>query len=116
MNPRVLLDALSVLQSTQAGTAAQMGYDDTPGRNFGRDLWQPGRHIFVRQAMKAVSLNLSVADFPGQRNQFRDGRPAPVKTGVETGNLRYMGQPLHNGLNRCQVVRLMQRGQRHQSI
>jgi hypothetical protein len=41
---------------------------------------------------------------------------APVKTCVEASNLRHVGEPFGDRFNRRQIVRLVQRGKRHQAI
>ena len=39
-----------------------------------------------------------------------------MKTCVETGNLRHIGEPFGDRFNRRQIVWLVQRGKRHQAI
>src|SRR5579862_6048118 len=66
--------------------------------------------------MKAVALHLGAADFARQRNQSREDRLAPVKAGIEAGNLWHAGQPFPNSFNCRQIIRLMQRRQWHQTV
>ena len=61
--------------------------------------------------MKTVSLHFRAADFARQGDHSRNAWQAPVKTCVETGNLRHIGEPFGDRFNRCQIVRLVQRGQ-----
>ena len=66
--------------------------------------------------MKAVSLHAVLAKIARQRHQFGDCRLAAMKAGVEAGNLRHAGQALGDGFDGRQIVRLMQRRQRDQSM
>ena len=70
--------------------------------------------VFVRQAMKAVSLHAGRADLARQRHELRDRRLAAMEAGVEAGDLRHAGQPLRDRFDGRQIVRLMERRQRHQ--
>jgi hypothetical protein len=79
-----------------------------------RDLWQDRGKVFVRQAVEAVALHSCCADVAQQRNHLGDGRLAAMKAGVETGDLRHARKLLGDRVDRCQVVRLMERSERNQ--
>ena len=64
--------------------------------------------------MKAVALNTGGADVQRQRNEIRDRGMAAVKTGVEASHLRHIGQAHRHRFNCGEVVRLMERRQRHE--
>jgi hypothetical protein len=66
--------------------------------------------------MKAVSLYAVLADLARKWNQLRNFRLASMEARIKTGNLRDIGQPFADGLNRGQIVWLMQGGQRCQPM
>ncbi len=68
----------------------------------------------VRQAVEAITLHPGGTDLARERNQVSHGRLPAVKAGVEAGDLRDVGKPLGNGIDRRQVVRLMERRERNQ--
>ena len=87
---------------------------DAPGRNLGRHIRQDGGDVFVRQSVEAVALNAGAADVAGQRDQFGDRRLPAMKARVEAGDLRHTGKLLGHGVNRRQVVGLVEWRQGHQ--
>jgi hypothetical protein len=91
-----------------------MGDDHALPGNLWRHLRQHRSDVLVRQAMKAVTLHASATDLLRQWHHFRHGRLAVVKAGVEAGDLWHAGLALRHGLDRREVVGLMQRRERHQ--
>ena len=112
--PETAVDAPAIFQGAQAGAAAQMRHDDPALGDLWCDLRQDRGDVLVGQPVKAVALHAGAADLPGQRNQFRDGRLTAMEARVEAGDLRHAGKPLGHRVNRRQVVRLMERGERDQ--
>ena len=108
------VDAPSVAQGAQAGTAAQVGDDDALPRDLGRELRQDGRDVLVGEAVEAVPLHAGIADLAGERDQLGDGRLSAVEARVEAGDLRHAGEPLRDRVDRSQVVRLVKRRQREE--
>jgi hypothetical protein len=88
--------------------------DHAPAGDLRRHLGKHRRDVFVGQTVEAVSLHAGAPDVGRQRHQFGDRRLAAVKTGVEAGNLGDTRQTLGDGIDRREVVRLMQRRQRYQ--
>jgi hypothetical protein len=65
--------------------------------------------------MKSVSPKFGAADFAGQGNEVGDRRVVPMKTCIEAGYLRDLWQMFTDRLNRRQILRLMQGGERYQA-
>ena len=61
--------------------------------------------------MEPISLQSRATDVPGQGNHFRHRGLGPVEAGVETGHLWHVRQPLAYGLDRREVVGLVQGSQ-----
>ncbi len=68
----------------------------------------------VREAVEAVAPHGGTANARWQRHDFRDGLAAAMEARVETRDLRHAGQPVRHGVDRSQVVRLVERRQRDQ--
>ena len=66
--------------------------------------------------MEAVAPNAAIAHFARQGEQSRDVRLGLMEGSVETGNLRHPGKAASHDPDRLQVVRLMQRRERHQRL
>jgi hypothetical protein len=64
--------------------------------------------------MESISPQVGTTDFARQGNRFGDPRQGSVKTRLEARDLRHIGQVIENSFNRCQIMRLMQRGKRRQ--
>src|SRR5579864_4794579 len=88
--------------------------DDTTPGNFWGDVRQDGCDVLVGQAMEAVSLQSRLAKLSRQRHQARQLWMISMKAGVEAGHLRHIRQTIKDGLNCCEIVRLMQRGKRNE--
>ena len=63
--------------------------------------------------MKAITLYAGATQLPRKRNQLRDCGLCSVKAGVEARHLRHTRQSFTDGLDRREIVRLMQRRQRY---
>ena len=66
--------------------------------------------------MKAVTQNPFLAQGPGQGVAASDERLAGMKTGVEAGHLWHVRRGDREGADGCQIVLLMERGQRHEGL
>src|SRR6185503_5276139 len=86
------VDALSVFQGTQTRATSQMSDDDAPVGNLRCSLRQDGSDVLVRESMKAVSLQPSLAKVAWKRDEFCNRRLTTMKTGVEAGNLWHTRQ------------------------
>ncbi|MBB5763377.1 hypothetical protein HNR01_003009 [Methylorubrum rhodesianum] len=64
--------------------------------------------------MEAVAAHALPGHLPRDREELRDLRLRAVEGGVEAGDLRQVGELLPDDADRLQVVRLVQRRQRHQ--
>ena len=73
---------------------------------------QHRRDVLVRQAVKPVSLDTRLSDVLGQRHQLGDRRLSAMEARVEAGDLRHAWQPRRGRVDRGEVVRLVERGQR----
>src|SRR3954453_10158706 len=90
--------------------------DNNPAfRDFGRNLRQYRCNVFVRQAMKPVSLDSLATYFMRQGNQVGERRLSSMKARIEAGDLRHVGQTLRNCFDGPDVVRLVQRCERYQT-
>ena len=88
--------------------------DDHPaGRNLGRHLRQAAGDEFVGQAVEAVAAHAFVVEMLRDRVVVRQRIVAAVEGGVEAGDLRQVGGARENGADRREIVRLVQRRQRH---
>ena len=72
------------------------------------------RDVLVGKSVEAVALDAGITNLLRQRHQFRHRRLAAMEAGIETRDLRHSRHLVAHGFDRRQVVRLMQRRQRHQ--
>ena len=71
------------------------------------------RDVLVRQAVEAVAPHAALGDRRGQRERLRDRGLVAMERGVEAGDLRQLRRALEQRPDRRQVVRLVQRRERH---
>ena len=87
-----------------------------PSAISGANLRQDGSDVFVRQAVKAVSLHAGLANFARQRNELGHRRLSTMETGIEAGHLRHVGQLFKDGFDGREIVRLMKRRKGNQFL
>ena len=68
----------------------------------------------VREPVESVALHAAATEIARQRHDLGDRRLAAMKARVETGDLRHARQSLGHGIDCGEVVRLMERRERHQ--
>ena len=108
------VDALPILHGAETGAASQVSDDHAPAGDLRRHLRQDRGDVLVRQAVEAVALHAGAADLAGQRHHFGDRRLTAMKARVEAGDLRHTGEPLGDRFDRREIVRLVERSERHQ--
>lgn len=86
------------------------------GGDFRRRFGQHAGDVFVRQAVKAIALHAETPNLLRKRNDLGDGGLATVEACVEAGDLRDARHALGHGLDRGEIVRLMERRQRHERL
>src|SRR6516165_4413976 len=91
-----------------------MRHDDPATGDVRRPLRQYRGDVFVRKAVKSVAANALVVKRIGQGKRLFDLGGGSVKSRVETRYLRQVGIELQRHLDRREIVRLVQRRQRHQ--
>ena len=116
VKPRGVIDALAVAHGAQARATSQVRDNDAAVRDLGRDLRQGAGDVLVREAVKAVALHAGVAKFLRKRNEVGERGLRPVEAGVETGDLRDGGQALGYCFDGREIVRLMERRERNQTV
>ena len=83
---------------------------------LGRDPGQHGDDVFVRQAVEAVAADAPGRELARQRKFLRQRRLAAVEGGIEAGDLPHLGRGGADRPNDGDLVRLVQRGERHQLL
>jgi len=63
--------------------------------------------------MEAIANHTAVGDRSRQRERLRDRRLCPVERRIEARDLRQVGHPREQRLDRREIVRLVQRRERH---
>ena len=104
----------SVLEGAEARAVAEMGDDHTAAGAGGIEVPQPGRDVFVGQAVEAVAAHPSVVETAGQAEHLGEFRLRPVERRIEAGHLRDLRRRLGDGADRREVVWLVERGERDQ--
>ena len=112
MKPKLLSSAAAVAQRAGARPAAEVGHHHAPVRDLRRDLGQDRRDVLVRQSVEPVPLHAGTAQLTREGHQLRHGGLAAVEARVEARHLRHARQPLGRGLDRGDVVGLVQRRER----
>jgi hypothetical protein len=90
--------------------------NDTASCHVWRDLTQTFCDIFIGEAMKSVTADAL------RIQRFRDGisvsdfRVGSVKSGIETSDLRQIWVTLPSRADRRQIIGLMERGERSESL
>ncbi len=107
-------DRPSVLEGAEARAIAEMGDDHPPAGAVGIEFPQPGRDVFVGQAVEAVTAYAGVVKAAGQAEHLGEFRLGAVERRVEAGHLGDLRRRLGDGADRREVVRLVERGQRDQ--
>src|SRR5262245_44885328 len=93
-----------------------MRNDHTPLCDFGCYSRQQTCDVLIREAVKTVALHARFANLSRERHELSELGLGPMEARIETCHLRYMRQPLKHGLNRRQIVRLMQRRERFERM
>ena len=65
-----------------------MGDDDTRLRDFGRDVWQRLRDVFIGETMESIPPNSFLVQPQGNGIMIGNLVMSPVKGGVEASDLR----------------------------
>src|SRR5262245_28620475 len=110
------LHALASRHGAHGGAAAEMSDDDSPRSDFGRYLGKSSRDVFVREAMEAIAANSLRVELLGERIAVGNFRMVSMKGRVETGDLQQLVLPSSDGTDRCQIVRLVERGKRRKFL
>src|SRR5882762_5566386 len=79
-------------------------------------MWQGFRDVFVRQTVKSVTAYAFVVKLMLDCIVVCDRVMRTVKRGVEAGHLRKGWKIGQKRTDRCQVMRLMKRGQRNEQL
>src|SRR5262249_33749032 len=74
------------------------------------------RDVFVGEAVKAVTPDAGIVKLGGQGEPLRKVRRRSMKRGVEAGHLRKIGPTVEQQPDRGEIVRLMQRCERRESL
>src|SRR4029434_330990 len=112
--PERAVHASEVVHCAETRTAAKVRHDHTAVCDLGRLLAQHGGDVFVGQAVEPVALHASATDLARQRHDLRDLGLSAMETRIETGDLRHARETLGHRIDRTQVVRLMEWGERDQ--
>ena len=113
MNPIVLATLLPA-DRAHAGTVAQVQRSPTrPHAALRVRMRQHAGNVLVGQAVKTVTAHAALGDGGRQRECLRYLRLRTVECGVEACDLRQFRPALGEQANRHQIVRLVQRRQRH---
>jgi hypothetical protein len=107
-------DAAAGVHRAQAGPVAEMGNHDTALRPLAEHFGHLQRDVLVGKSVKAVALDAGFRQPSRQREQPRQLRLGLMELGVEAGDLAQAWTVLRDGLDRSQVVRLVQRRERAQ--
>ena len=110
------LDAASAVYGAHRGAAPQMRDDDPSVRDFGRDVRQGLRDIFIGETVKSVAPDPFIVQPTGYGVVVRDLVMVAVKGRIEAGDLRQCGKIGKQGADRRQIMRLMQRRQRREAL
>ncbi len=88
---------------------------DAPVGNFGCDVGEPARDVFVGQAVESIAANALGVERLRNRKAVRHlGMPA-MEGRVEAGHLQNLRLPLQDRPDWRQIVWLMQRSERHET-
>src|SRR5882762_6905605 len=90
--------------------------DHPPLCDFGGDLWQCFRDVFVGETVKSVTPHPLGVKLMRYCIVVSDGVMGAVKRGVETCHLRKGWKICQKRADRCQVMRLMKRGKRNEPL
>jgi hypothetical protein len=93
-----------------------MSDDDPSIGDLGSYIRQNTGNVLVRQAVESIALQVRLANIAWEWNQVCDSRMAPMKAGVEAGNLWHIRKPVEHRFDSSQIVRLMQRRKRHKFV
>ena len=87
-----------------------------PLRNVRRHLRQPARDVLVRQPVKSVAAHAFLVEALWQRVAVGNFGMAAMKRRVEAGDLRKLRLSLQQRADRAEIVRLMERRERRESL
>ena len=104
------------MHGAQARAAAQMGDDHARPRGITDHLRKHAGDVFIGKAVKTITPYAFVMERAGQGETPGHIRLAGMERRVEAGDLRQVWMQLRQRPNGCQIVRLMQRRQRHQRL
>src|SRR5258708_33571674 len=93
-----------------------MRNDDTCLRNIGRGLWQGLRDVFIGKPVKSIPPDTLIVQSAGYGVVVRDRVVIAVKGRVEAGDLGQSGKIAEQGADRRQIVGLMQRRERRETL
>ena len=95
---------------------AQMRDDDASRGDDGIELAQPMRHIFVGEPMKPVATQAALEVVARQPVAVVHEIMAAMKSRIKTGNLRNAGKAVARRAQTGDIMRLVQRRERRQSL
>ena len=102
------------MDGAEAGAVAEVTDDDAGAGDIGCEVGQAGGDELVGQAVEAVAAHTGIIVAAGQAEGLDNAGLTAVEGGVEAGDLRQMRGVGGDGADRCEVVRLVQRGERDQ--
>ena len=109
-------DAAAGFERAHAGAVAEVQHHGLAAR---RALVEPRQHrgdVLVGEAVEAVAAHARIGELLRQREHLRERRVRPVDRGVEARDLRQLRRALEHRADRRQVVRLVQRRERHELL
>ena len=104
------------MERAERRAIAQMRDDDAPGSDDRIKLAQPMRHIFVGKPMKPVSTQAALEIVARQPVAVVHEIMAAMESRIKTGNLRNAGKAVARGAQTGDIMRLVQRRERRQSL
>ena len=110
------LHAAPAVDGTHGSTASQVSDDDTRLRDIGRDPREGLRDVFIGKTVKPVAPDSLIVQPAGYGVVIRDLVVVAVKGRVEAGDLGQRGKVGKQGANGRQIVRLMQRRKRRETL
>ena len=108
--------AFAVPHRAHAGAVAKMRHHRPPGRRRAHGLGQRPGDVFVRQTVEPIAPHPLFPVNARQGEQPRQFRLAKVERGIEAGHLRQIRLYRADGADAGQIMRLMQRRQRHEGF
>ncbi len=109
-------NAAAALQRAHAGAVAEVQHDGAALRGLRVELRQHRGDVLVAQPVEAVAPHARLVQLVGQREHLGDLGIGAMKRRVEARDLRYVGRAMQYCANRREVMRLVQRRQRHEPV